>query len=129
MGRRLGRTIMKKSELKELIKQELQSIVNEGKTRWKARVVITGESGPKQVVDLYYEKGSKPSKADPFWKRELFKRWKKDGNSFMSLGARKRLGKIVSFDVEHIYDSSADSGAGDIYSKKKKGGGYGYAGD
>lgn len=120
---------MKKEELKELIKSEFNSLVNEGKTRWKARVVITGESGPKQVVDLYYEKGSKPSKADPFWKKELFKRWKKDGNSFLSLGARKRLGKIVSFDVDHIYNSSADVGAADIYQKKRKGGGYGYAGD
>ena len=120
---------MKKSELKELIKHELHSIVNEGKTRWKARVVITGENGPKHVVELYYEKNSKPSKVDPFWKKELFKRWKKDGNSFLSLGARKDLGGIKSFDVGHIYDSNADVGAAAIYSKKKKGGGYGYAGD
>jgi hypothetical protein len=120
---------MKKEELKEIIRQELQSFVNEGKTRWKARVLVTGENGPRHMVDLYYEKNSKPSKADPFWKRELFKRWKNDGNSFLSLGARKRLGKIKSFDVEHIYDSSADNAMGDIYSKKRKGGGYGYAGD
>jgi hypothetical protein len=120
---------MKKEELKELIKSEFNSLVNEGKTRWKARVVITGENGPRHVVELYYEKNSKPSKVDPFWKKELFKRWKKDGNSFLSLGARKDLGGIKSFDVEHIYDSSADAGNADVYSKQKKGGGYRYSGD
>lgn len=120
---------MKKSEFKELIRHELGSVINEGKTRWKARILVTGENGPRHMVDLYYEKNSKPSKVDPFWKRELFKQWKTDEDSFLSLGARKRLGKIKSFDVEHIYDSSADNAMGDIYSKKRPGGGYGYAGD
>ena len=121
---------MKKSELKEIIRQELQSFVNEGKTRWKARIKITPKNkGPFRIVDLYYEKNSKPTKVDPFWKKEILRQWKHEGNKFMSYGDREKMGGIKAIEVTNIYDSDADSGMADIYSKKRKGGGYGYAGD
>lgn len=121
---------MKKSELKQLVKEELQSILNEGKTSWKAKITLTPKNkGPYRSVDLYYEKNSKPTKVDPFWKKEVLRQWKHEGNNFMSYGDRDKMGGIKSIEVGHIYDSAADSGMADIYSKKRKGGGYGYAGD
>jgi hypothetical protein len=121
---------MKKSDLKQLVKEELQSILNEGKTRWKAKITLTPKNkGPYRIVNLYYEKNSKPTKVDPFWKKEVLRQWKHEGNNFMSYGDRENMGGIKSIEVGHIYDSDADSGMADIYSKKRKGGGYGYAGD
>jgi hypothetical protein len=119
---------MKKEELKELIKSEFNSLVNEGKTRWKAKLVLTGEKGGGlHAVSLYIEKSSKPSKKE--WEKELNHQWDTQGNKFLSLGARERMGGIKSFKIDHVYDSNADVGAAAIYNKKRKGGGYGYAGD
>jgi len=118
---------MKREDLKELIKSEFNSLVNEGKTRWKAKLTLRGENGGLHGVELYIEKSSKPSNKE--WEKELNHQWDTQGNKFLSLGARERMGGIKSFKINHVYDSSADAGNADIYSKKRKGGGYGYAGD
>ena len=118
---------MKKEELKELIKSEFNSLVTEAKTRWKAKLTLKGEKGGLHGVELYIEKSSKPSKKE--WEKELNHQWDTQGNKFLSLGARERMGGIKSFKINHVYDSNADVGAAAIYQKKRKGGGYGYAGD